>query len=257
MNTQDRVRYARKLRYAARDDGEGSCATYIAFLELAHRRDGPPIGYALYRRIMPYKGYDPSLQKTTMIELAPIASREEMVARYWLFPPKGQERNDFPGYRSLLWRETTTWLDRVAAGGWYESGGWGDEERPGQWMRVGSPASWKPRHKKKPLRFGFAAHIVLKLRAEMALLTEHVNRLRDLQQELLSWDPEIDAEYVHGGDQQAFDELERQVNDLIEERSTIAKRVDDFVEGMRREVRAKFPEPLGKTPKRVLRRERR
>ncbi len=245
------ARYARKLAYAAHDDGEGGAATYIAMLELVKKRGTPAVAYVLYRRVMYYRGYA-GKDESLICVLKPMGTWQEMVDRYWLFPPEGVGSNSFPGYESRRWKPTTTWLDHVSAGGWYESGGFNyADKRPGNWVKIGTPALWKNhRRRKPPLRFGFPAHIVLKLRFEEKQLKKQIAVLKDRQNELECWDEDI-GEYLTPRGSVEYEELQRQVDELATDRDTLLLRMRHYIDLMRAEVRKKFPEPLGSTPKRT------
>lgn len=252
--------YARKLRYGAHDGEAG--ANYMALIELARKKGGPPVGFVLYRRVVQYylKGED----QTEMIRLDAV-SADEAVKRFWPWYPHDEEcGKEFPGFQSDRWEKTTLWLDFVAAGGGYESCGYeyatnDRPARPGRWVKVGTPAPWKRRHKKKPLRFGFPPHIALKLRLEAEVITEEISSLRSKQVDLevcvsddeeSGVDPDVPERY-----RQEHEEIEGQINALDDERRLIRERICLLVKAMRAEVREKFPKPLGKTPKRDLRRE--
>lgn len=150
--------FVRKLRYGAHDGEAG--AHYIALLELAKRKGGTPIEFVLYRRVIQFNY--PAEHRTEMIRLK-ADTAEEAIKRFWLSEGEGTGK-EFPGHSSVLWEKTTLWLDLVATGGGYERFGYENingNVHPGIWVKVGTPAPWSKRRKKKPLQFGNMGHILL------------------------------------------------------------------------------------------------
>ncbi|HQT83118.1 MAG TPA: hypothetical protein PLW99_03150 [Candidatus Paceibacterota bacterium] len=244
--------FARKLRYGAHDGEAG--ASYMALIELAKKKNGRPVGFVLYRRIIQY--FYPAESVTEMIRLE-VESAEEAIRRFW---PWGKQRagREFPGFNSDRWEKTTLWLNHVAAGGGYERYGYDYSHsgtiRLGDWVRVGTPAPWsKRRKKKKPLRFGLPAHIVLVDEARIRLVEEDVSRLMFQLNELESYDDEDDSTYVSEENQAAYELVEHEVLLLKARVASIRAKINALREKMRQEVRLRFPTPLGMIPKRVSR----
>lgn len=243
--------FARKLRYGAHDGEAG--ANYIALIELAKRKGGNPVGFLLYQRIIQYNY--PAENRTEMIRL-PVKTVEEAIKRFWSSDKEG-EGKEFPGFHSKLWQKTTFWLDCVAAGGSYERFGYGNDSdgiRPGSWVRVGTPAPWsKRRGRKKPLRFGHPAHIILVDRERICSIEEEINELADQLNELESYDDESDSNYVPKENQAEYETIEYKIALLGSEIASIEAKSEALRGKMRIQVRQMFPNPLGLIPKRVSR----
>ena len=243
--------FARKLRYGAHDGEAG--ANYIALIELAKRKGGTPVGFLLYQRIIQYNY--PAESRTEMIRL-PTKTAEQAINRFWFSDGKGMGK-EFPGFRSKLWQKTTLWIDHVAVGGGYEGYGYRyDKEgiHPGEWVRVGTPAPWsKRRGRKKPLRFGHPAHIILVDQARIRGLESDIDELKYQLNELESYDEDSGDNYVPDYNQAEYGVIEDKVAALNGEIVSIGAKIEALRGKMRIEVRQMFPKPLGLIPKRVSR----
>jgi hypothetical protein len=244
--------FAQKLRYGAHDGEAG--AHYIALLALAKKKGGRPIGFILYRRIMHYTAFS-GKSRTDMIRLS-AETAQEAISRFWPSDAEGRGK-EFPGYHSERWEKTTLWLDPVAAGGWYESFGYrhdGAGIRPSRWARVAAPAPWsKRRGKKKPLQFGLPAHIILVDRARIRSIEEDIEQLKWQLHALESCDEDSDWEFIPDYNKAEYERIEDQITSHENEIESIEAKIRALLEGMRLEVRLKFPNPLGMTPKRASR----
>lgn len=223
--------FARKLCYAANDGENG--ATFAALIELADKKGGPSTGFVLFWRIL---RSPPMRCESKMIRLK-VETAEE-AQKFWLGGKK------FPGWQSERWQKTTPWLDRVAAGGWYE------QYPPLTWVKVGTPNLWARRRKKRVPQFGDMGFA----------LREHKMQLRELEEQKWnlensfpdSFDEET-GDYYLQEDEEAAARIRRCV-DEIDEVILAAKNDIEAIEAeMRFKVRQKFPHPIGKTPRRVLR----
>lgn len=243
--------FARKLRYGAHDGDAG--ASYIALLELAKKKGGRPVEFILYRRIM--QRYYPNENRNEMIRLK-AETAEEAIRRFW--PSDEGTGEEFPGNRSDRWKKTTLWLDCVAVGGGYE------QFRSGTWVRVGKPSPWSQRRRKRPLQFGNPAHILL---VHEARLRELEHEKSDLEFELESrssdfeeYDNDNDCNYIPERNRTAYDffrgKIREKIGEIETEISSAITTVKSTKAEMRYRVRQMFPEPAGKTPRRVSRRQR-
>ena len=245
--------FARKLRYGAHDGEAG--ASYMALIELAKRKNGAPVGFVLYRRIIQYSCSAES--KTEMIRLE-AESSDQAIRRFW---PWGKKRagNEFPGFNSERWEKTTLWLNHVAAGGGYERYGYDYSYRtgkvhPGDWVRVGTPSPWsKRRKKKKPLQFGLPAHVILVDEARIRLIEEDIEELEFQLNNLESYDDENECNYVPGDSHAEYEAIKHEVMLLKQRIFSIRAKIEILREKMRAEVRQQFPVPLGMIPRRVSR----
>lgn len=241
--------YARKLRYGAHDGESG--ASYMALIELAKKKSGEPVKFVLYQRVIQYNY--PSESITQMVSFE-VATAEEAIRRFW--PWDGGTGKEFPGWESDQWETTTLWLDVVAAGGWYERFDYCHDEkgvRLGRWVKVGTPSPWKKRHKKKPLRFGFPAHIILVDEARIRTIEEDISDLRFELNVLESYYDGSDESYVPEENREEYRRVEGKIETLRDEIASIRAKIKALREKMRLEVRQKFPTPAGLTPKRVIR----
>jgi hypothetical protein len=242
--------FARKLRYGAHDGESG--ASYMALIQLAHEKsENRGSEFVLYRRII-QRDY-PSESKTEMIRLQ-VATAHEAVKRFW--PWDDGTGEEFPGHQSHLWEKTTLWLDLVAAGGSYERCGFESNRygvRRGRWVKVGTPAPWSKRRKKKPLQFGLPAHIILVDRARIRGLEEEIDELGYQLNELESYDDESDSNYVPEENLAEYGSIEGKISLLAREIASIEAKIEALREKMRIQVRKMFPKPLGLIPKRVSR----
>ena len=134
--------FARKLRYQAHD-GDVS-ATFIALIELTKKKGGKPIEFVLYYKTIQYQS--PSESFCKMIRFK-AATTEEAIAKFWSSEQGGMAR--FPKLDSGEWEKTTDWLYSVAVGALK------------QFQKVGMPALWEKRRKKKPLQVGNISHMRL------------------------------------------------------------------------------------------------
>jgi hypothetical protein len=245
--------FARKLRYGACDGEAG--ASYMALIEIAKKKGGMPVGFVLYFRIIQYNF--PAESQTKMIRLD-VESAEEAIRRFWPWGKEGAGR-EFPGFKSERWENTTLWLNHVAAGGGYEGCGYNDDYRNrkiqrGHWVRVGTPAPWsKRRGRKKPLRFGFPAHIILVDQARIQGLEEEIDELTYQLNDLESFDEEDDSNYVPDYNQAEYEAIEDEITKLKGGVASLRAKIDALRDEMRLEVRQMFPTPLGLIPKRVSR----
>jgi hypothetical protein len=241
--------FARKLSYGAHD-GEAS-ASYMALLELAKKKGGKPVGFVLYRRIMQY--FEPKENRNEMIRLK-AETAGEAIKRFWPSEDTGEE---FPGHKSNCWEKTTLWLDCVAVGGGYEL------FHPGTWVRVGTPSLWSKRRKKKPLQFGNLAHILLVHEAQLRGLE---NEKSDLEFGLESgssdfeeYDDDNDCNYIPERNQVAYDlfreKIQEKISEVETEISSLTVAVKSTRAEMRYKVRRMFPKPIGRIPRRTLRKQ--
>lgn len=230
--------FARKLRYGAHDGEAG--AQFMALIEIAKKKWGRPIEFVLYQRIMQY--YYPSENITRMIRFT-AATAEEAIKRFW--PWSEGTGKEFPGWKSERWEKTTLWLYSVAVGGSYE------KVRHGDWVRVGRPSLWsKRRKKKKPLRFGHPAHIILVDQARIRSIEEEIDGLKYKLNELESYDDDNDFKYVPEENLAEHDRIEEKVTKLMQEIFSIKAKAQALREEMRAEAYRMFPIPLGMIPKR-------
>lgn len=220
--------FARKLRYAAYDGDAGG--GFMALIELAKKKGGRPVEFVLYR----WAQY-PNNERSEMIRLS-AATAEEAIKRFW-FLDEGTGK-EFPGHESDRWKKTSFWLYSVAVGGSYE------RVSSGTWVRVGMPAPWKKRRKKRPLQlqFGNSAHILL----------VHYARLRGLEHEKLAL--EFDLIGIPGNET-AYAQVQEQVEEIKEEIVSILATINSTKAEMRYRVYQMFPEIAGITPRRVLRKQ--
>jgi len=254
--------FARKVRYAAHD-GDGGASRYIALIELVKRKGGRPIEFVLYRRILNY--YSQPVDLAEMICRLSASTAEEAIRCFWL-PDKGTGK-EFPGHRSDRWKKTTSWLDLVAAGGWYERFGYTNDHkgiRLGNWVKVGNrPVPWAKRRKgrkKKPLEVGNLAHLLLKHQARLHILYEERSVLNHKVSALMtSWksssfecDGDSDENYVPEYNEVEYDLLSEKLNDVDKELASVYAVMRVTKKEMRYRVRRMFPKPMGITPKRCL-----
>lgn len=218
--------FARKLRYAANDGENG--ATFAALIELADKKGGTPTGFVLFWRIL---RSPPMKCESKMIRLK-AKTAEEAVAKFWLSGKK------FPGWQSDEWEKTTPWLDRVAVGGCYE------QFPPLTWVKVGTPNLWGRRRKKRVPQFGDMGYA----------LREHKARLRELQEQKSDLEDELPwDESYHSDDREKAARIHAKVETVDDEILSVQNDIEAIEAEMRFKVRQKFPNPIGKTPRRVLR----
>ncbi|MGB3921884.1 MAG: hypothetical protein WBL19_01195 [Minisyncoccia bacterium] len=236
--------FARKLRYAA-TDGE-SCASYMALVELAKKKGGRPAGFILYRRIIDY-GY-PKESKSEMIHLK-AETVEEAIKRFWPFGRKGSGK-EFPGHNSDCWEKTTLWLNFLAAGGGHEGLGYEHNTkgiRFGSWAKVGTPAPWsRRRKKKKPLQFGNLAHIMLVHQAKIRGFKEERRHLNERLSELSLYDAEYDEIYPPQKGEIGYEEytqIDKEVEGIDEEIMSLNAAIENIRAEMRYKVYRMFPKP--------------
>lgn len=247
--------FARKLQYGAHDGDAG--AHYFALLELARRKGGRPIGFVLYRRIM--QDNFPAENLAEMIRLS-ADTAEEAVKRFWPSDAEGMG-NEFPGHRSNRWKKTTLWLSLVAAGGGYERFGYKNDRegiRPGNWARVGTPAPWaKRRKRKKPLQIGNLGHILLAHQAQLHVLLEEWSVLMRKLSGLEMCDRDDDGNFfVPKEDEAEFNEISAEIEKLDGEIDSVRADIARTKAEMQYMIRKIFPKPMGLIPKRILRYER-
>jgi len=231
--------FARKLCYGAHDGEDQS--SFMALIEFAKKKGGPPSGFAIYYRIINHSYIDSDKIRMLRIEAKTVEEAQE----FWPWGASKGVKKKFPGFESDLWEKTTRWLDRVALG--YE----------GVWVRVGSPSPCSARRKRK-LSFGNISQIlrIRELRFT-GLELEYEEKLRGLLEdrsclEIFNEDSD-EGTYVLEENR----EEHAQINKEIAEIQAIfdAAKCDILAtkEEMRFIVRQKFPEPLGKLRKRDLR----
>lgn len=243
--------FARKLRYGAHDGEAG--ASYFALLELAKKKGGRPVYFVLYRRVMQFNY--PEENQTEMIRIK-AKTAEEAVNRFWPSDTEGTGK-EFPGLRSKRWKKTTLWLDCVAAGGAYEGFEYNHDHRgirPGRWARVGTPSPWiKRRKKRKSLQFGNIGHILLAKQAQLRGLEDEESNLNsDLSCLETGYDEENDCNYVPEENEVQYAHILEEIEKVREEIDFARMAVEVTKAEMRFKVRRTFPQPIGKTPKRIL-----
>lgn len=233
--------FARKIWYGACDGDDSH--VFAAFLELRRRKNGKSVLFLLYEHRVFTSGYlgrKPGTCEDRMIRFLQCASAEEALER---FAP-GQK--EFPGWNCEQWERTTGWA--------YGVGGSCEQHHPGRWVRVGMPAPWsKRRKKKKPLQFGLPAHIILVDRARIRSIEEDINQLKLELNELESYDDESGRNYVSKDVQVEYEFIEHNILVLENEINSIRAKIRALREKMRSEVREMFPKPLGMIPRRVSR----
>lgn len=252
------ARFARKLQYGAHDgDGYGF---FFALIELAKKKGGRPTGFVLYRRIVGYNFISDQLRNQAEMIRLDAGTAEEAVRRFWPSDTKGMG-SEFPGHKSNRWERTTLWLDSVAAGGAYERFGYKyDHEgiRPGRWAKVGMPAlraERRKRRKKKPLQIGNLAHILLKYKARLPELSIERSSVQLELDSIMSCD-EYGHIYVAEDDNEKHALLLETIAEIDERIAFVIADIDRTKNEMRYIVRKMFPQPMGMTPKRILRYER-
>lgn len=246
--------FARKLRYGACDD-DGS-AFYFALIELARKKGGRAVGFVLYRRTENFLVGGLNKNRTEMIRLN-AETTEEAIRRFWPSDEEGMG-SEFPGHGSNRWERSTLWLNLVATGGGYERFGYKNDRegiRLGNWARVGTPAPWaKRRKRKKPLQIGNLGHILLAHQARLRPLMEERG---ELQQKLLALKTTGKyGDYVSDDDCEEYELVSGEMEKANDEISLIYADIVRTKAEMRYKVRWLFPKPMGLIPKRVLRYER-
>ena len=182
--------FARKLRYVAGEDEAGF--SYHALVQIAKKKDGRLSRFVLYHRVMSF-GH-PERNLTLLLECSQVKTVEEAI-KFWPFGGKRlgkilPKENQF----SSPWQKTTLFLNHVGSGGAFENFGFEyamQGIRYGRWARIGTPALWSKRRKKKPLQFGNISHILL---VEQARLHELNEKERELEHELSSLESGRDYE---------------------------------------------------------------
>ncbi|MBI2410101.1 hypothetical protein HYV30_03635 [Candidatus Kaiserbacteria bacterium] len=225
--------YARKLQYAAGQDEAG--ASFIALVELARRKcSGATVGYLLYRCILQF--FQPKESRVEMIRLD-VRTVEEA----------GKKFQSACGLSKLEWQKTTGWLYPVVVGGGYE------QFSLGTWVKVGRPAPRAKRRKKRPLQFGNLGCIVSARQGVLAGLKELQSDIDDACNALEEYDAESDERYIPPYHQREYEELRTEQELLNDEIARVLASIEALRAQMRAKARKMFPQPAGKTPKRVLR----
>lgn len=242
--------FARKLRYGAHDGEEES--QYLALIELARRKGGKPVGFILYFRCI---RHGCSAEHQTKMIRFKAETAEEAITRFW--PWDEGTGKEFPGWESSRWEWTTLWLNRIAAGGWFEGFGYRNEDgkvRFGTWVKVGMPASWRSRRRKRPLQFGNLAHLILVLRARVRGFEDQKMRLDWSLSDLEAYDEKDDCLYVPKRNEVAYIEVRRQIAKIEREIDSVHADIANKKAEMRYKVHRMFPPPAGTTSKRITRR---
>lgn len=169
--------YAKRIRYGADDE----VGVYVALVAIAKKKGGKPIKFVLYRFL--------SVGPKGMFESVEFSGSQEKEAEESF--PSGPItyrpiEEEFEWNRDLIeqgvilrgrinpWKETTNWLNCIAAGGShraYPDGAWVKlRKRPYTWRKDG------PRKKKKlRLKFGSLEHRLLAVREEIACLKGRIS----------------------------------------------------------------------------------
>ncbi|MBI5079327.1 hypothetical protein HZB06_01460 [Candidatus Wolfebacteria bacterium] len=137
--------YARKIDYAA------ATSTYVALMEISKKRNGKPIKFVVYR----YNHRTDN--KFESIEFKP----EEKEVAVKSFP---YGKHGFGGYINNskdFWEKTTDYLHKAVFANFW------NKDKKYDWVKVGRPALWNKRRKKKRLKFGELSHILLKYQGIM------------------------------------------------------------------------------------------
>lgn len=242
--------FARKLRYCAGGDEAGM--HYVALVEVARKKGGRPVLFVLYRRVVQFNYWRED--KTEMCRLG-ARTADDAVTRFW---PSDIEKTgkDFPGWRGQHWEKTTLWLDVVGEGGAYERCGYRDDEsgaQYGRWTKVGTPAPWSRRRKRKVPRFGDISHRLPELRARIRELEDAARELRWEQKGLEAYDDENDSGYVPEENEEAYARAGKMIERINEEISAVSAAILATKAELRAQVRRMFPQPAGLTPRRVRR----
>lgn len=208
--------FARAVHYAGTNN-EGYWRGYWAIVEIARHKGEEPFRFLVYRYMESEEG-----GFFSSIEVKDRAGAERI----------------FPGAIGYEWQATTKWLHRaVCAKKEYSlKGKWCQE---GVWVRVGAPARFKNRRKKRPLRVGELGHLLLARRSEILFLREELSRL-ECEHRVKEFDGSTKADMEHPA--------------VIECANRVAKAEDELAAlyaEMRYKTYRKFPEPAGKVPKRV------
>lgn len=244
--------FARKLRYAAHDGEAG--ASYIALIQLAKKKSGSGwVKFLLYRRIIQYNSPKESTVESICLK---TETAEESIRRFWLFEEGGGK--EFPGYRSKEWKQTTLWLNCVAAGGGYERFGYKHDNngvQPGSWVRVGTPAPWSKRRRRKHPRFGDISYRLLEHPARLLELESEESKL---WQELLCLeefdeDRPNDDGFIPEENREMCIQVRRDIDKKQEEIELAETAIEAIKAEMRYKVHRMFPKPAGVIPKRLLR----
>lgn len=239
--------FARKLRYGAHDGEVG--AQFMALVEIAKKKGGRPVEFVLYQRIIQF--YHPSENLTRMIRFKAetpegAVAAEEAISRFW--PWDEGTGKEFPGFESDRWERTTLWLYRVAVGGSYE------RYRPGEWIRIGTPAPWRNRHKKKPLHFGNLGHKLVILRSRLSSLEKERSDLESERSDLEEYDDNPFATtLVLEENKEEHEALSERISAVEETIAVTEAEIAAAIAEAQFKAYTLFPEPAGLTPRRVLR----
>lgn len=237
--------FARKLRYGAHDGEEG--VSYIALIELAKKKGGKPAGFVLYYRRLQH-GH-PAIK---MIRLK-AATAEEAIRRFWPYEEDGGE--EFPGWRSSRWEQTTFWLNTVAVGGWFERFGYKSKNgavRFGAWVKVGTPPLWRKRRQKKPIQFGNLARLILTLRGRLRRLEDEKMRLDWSLFDFDADDEGSDCPCDKERNRVIRSVLRRQIAEIEREIDAIGANITNKRAEMHRKLRRRVSMSAGKTPKQAI-----
>jgi len=119
---------------------------------------------------------------------------------------------------------------------------------------VGTPAPWRNRHKKKPLRFGNLGHQLVILRARLGSLEEERSNLESERSDLEEYNDNPFATTLvleeNRGEHEALSELISAVEEAI---AVTEAKIAAAVAEAQFKAYTLFPEPARLTPRRVLR----
>lgn len=119
---------------------------------------------------------------------------------------------------------------------------------------MGTPSPWRPRHKKKPPKFGDLGVVLRARQARVAELESKMERARDLLPEYTGVN-DVEGMYPLDHELPQFVHVEAEIERLNGQIEQAQKAVEATQAEMRAQVRRLFPNPAGTTPRRETRRQ--